>query len=107
MLSKEDFIYAVNEIKSINDRIQKVNELNKELALAILNYSLQDTLIDVLAKSMNLPTNKYYGNTISWWIYENDFGKKHLEIYENKKIFPVNTVEELYDLCVREGKQNA
>ena len=94
MLSKEDFIYVVNEIKSINDRIQKVNELNKELALAILNYSLQDTLIYVLAKSMNLPANKYYGNTISWWIYE------------NKKIFPVNTIEELYDLCVREGKQN-
>jgi len=107
MITKEDFVKALNDIKKVHDKIQKVNELNKDMALAILDYSLQDTLIDVLAKSLSLSFNNYYGHTIAWWIYENDFGKNHLEVYQpNDKTFYVSTPEELYELCLKEADEN-
>lgn len=106
MITKEDFVKAINDIKRVHDKIQKVNELNKDMALAILDYSLQDTLIDVLAKSLSLSFNNYYGHTIAWWIYENDFGKNNLEVFHKDKIFTVPTVEELYELCLKEANKN-
>ena len=107
MITKEDFVKALNDIKKVHDKIQKVNELNKDMASAILDYSLQDILIDVLAKSLSLSFNNYYGHMIAWWIYENDFGKKHLEVYQpNDKTFYISTPEELYDFCKQEGESN-
>lgn len=105
MITKEDFVKAINDIKRVHDKIQKVNELNKDMASAILDYSLQDTLIDVLAKSLSLSFNNYYGHTIAWWIYENDFGKNNLEVFHKYKIFTVPTAEDLYELCLKEANK--
>ena len=91
MISKKYFCHIINEIIKVNKKLDKLQDANSGIALSIVEeYSLQDELIDLLAKIMNLPEDPYCGNTIAWWVYDNDFGKKHLDIKINKNSIKVS-----------------
>lgn len=112
MLDKNTFCRIMNEIIKVNEKLDKLQEVNSGMALSIVEqYSLQDELITLLELNMNLPVSDKYGSTISWWIYDTNFGKDKPFIYFNKdeqdeEKFILDTVEKLYDFCKQEGEAN-
>lgn len=113
MLDKNTFCRIMNEIIKVNEKLDKLQEVNSGMALSIVEqYSLQDELITLLELNMNLPISDKYGSVISWWIYDTNFGKDRPFIYFNKdeqdeEKFILDTVEKLYDFCKQEGESNA
>ena len=103
MLTKNEFVKAITAIKHKNDKLDKEIK-NSDLRIAFCEYSLQDDMIALLESAMNIPVDKQYGSIISWWIYEDDFGKKHWSITdqdENGKVTEtyLTTAEDLYNYC--------
>lgn len=113
MLDKNTFCRIMNEIIKVNKKLDMLQAVNSGMALSIVEqYSLQDELITLLELNMNLPISDKYGSTISWWIYDTNFGKDKPFIYFNKneqdeEKFILDTVEKLYDFCKQEGESNA
>lgn len=113
MLDKNTFCRIMNEIIKVNEKLDMLQEVNSGMALSIVEeYSLQDELITLLELNMNLPVSDQYVSTISWWIYDANFGKDRPIIYFNKdkqdeEKFILDTVEKLYDFCKQEGESNA
>ena len=110
MISRKDFKHVMNEIITVNDRLDKLQAVNSEFALSIVeNYSLQDELITLLEKLMNIPVDAQFGSTISWWIYETEFGKNNPYIYIDNKgteiKYVLDSVDKLYDFCIEESKE--
>lgn len=112
MINKETFCSTIKEIIKVNEALDELQNANPGIALSIVEeYSLQDALISVLEQSMNLYVDNKFGSTLSWWIYETEFGKDKPYLWLGKKRSEKNkitldTVEKLYDWCVKEGKQN-
>lgn len=106
MIDRKLFKKVMNAIREIDTKLDVLNSINTDAVSFILDYSLQDELIDVISVSMGLETNEYYGSTISWWVYETNFGKKNNIVVFNNKTMKVDTIDKLYDLCVKEGQQN-
>lgn len=113
MISKETFCRVINEVQAVNERIDELQDVNPSFASGIVEeYSIQDELISVLEENMNLYVDPKYGSTISWWIYDTEFGKNSPYIWLNKgkkdeEKLILDTVEKLYDYCVKEGKSNS
>lgn len=105
MLNKTEFVKAINAIKSINDKLDK-DILNWSLRNAFCEYSLQDSMISLLESVMEVNVDPSYGSIISWWIYDNDFGRKHLTVSYNNQKQEIETPEELYDFIVVKNKIN-
>ena len=105
MLTKNEFVRAINAIKNFDDNIQKLNKVNSDFATGIVEkYCLQDDMMCLLESAMEIPVDSRYGSIISWWIYEDKFGKNHWAITEeNENGEPIqiylNTPEDLYDYC--------
>lgn len=111
MISRETFKRVINEIIKVNQKLDRLQDANSGIASSIVEeYSLQDELITILEKWMNLPTDEGIGSTINWWIYETEFGKNHpfVNIYDNKKRkeYCLDTIDKLYDFCLKEAKDN-
>lgn len=106
MIDKKLFKKVMNAIIEIDTKLDRLNSVNEEAVSFVIDYSLQDELIDTLGAAMNLDNNEYYGNTISWWVYETNFGKKNNVVVFNNKTMKVDTIDKLYNLCVKEGQQN-
>ena len=112
MLDKNTFCRIINEIIKVNKKLDMLREVNSTMALSIVEeYSLQDELITLLELNMNLPISDKYGSTISWWVYDTNFGKDKPFIYFNKneqdeEKFILDTAEKLYDFCKQEGESN-
>ena len=103
MLTRNEFVKAITAIKHKNDKLDKEIK-NRDLRMAFCEYSLQDAMISLLESIMAIPVDKQYGSIISWWIYEDDFGKKHWSITDqdengNLKEIYLNTAEDLYNYC--------
>lgn len=106
MISKETFCKVINEVKKVNEKLDRLQEVNSGLALAFVEeYSIQDALISVLEEDMHLQVDPRFGSNISWWIYETNFGKENPYIWvgKRKKKIILDTAEKLYDFCLREN----
>lgn len=110
MISKKTFIEVMKSIIECNKKIDELANANPNAVEFIIDYSLQDELITVLEEAMNLYIDPVIGSTISWWVYDTEFGKNSPNIYvkskKSKKKIVIDTVEKLYDWCVKEGMQN-
>jgi len=103
MLTKTEFVKAIEAIKMVDFRLDK-NIKDRNLRVVFSEYSLQDPMISLLESAMAIPVDKNYGSIISWWIYEDDYGKNEWDIRSvdnngqltNEKI---NNPEELYEYC--------
>jgi len=103
MLTKTEFVKAIEAIKKIDDKLNK-NIKDRNLRVALSEYSLKDDMIFLLESAMAIPAGQSHGSIISWWIYENDFGRQNLDIryvdnnneFTNEKI---KTPKELYEYC--------
>ena len=71
-------------------------------------------IVELLEKIFNLPVSDIYGSTLSWWIWEQDCGKKFNVGDMEVKSLPeghkfrrpdLRTLEGLYDFLVWEGTE--
>ena len=109
MISKENFCKLINAVKSVEDDIQEINKVLPGLAEDAMDITgnLATTIVDVLDEEMALPKMDNIGSTISWWIWECDYGTNHPDIsWKDRKTnittrVHLDTVEKLYDYLVK------
>jgi len=105
MLSKEKFIKAILELRSIEEDIESVHKALQKLDPDFGGFYLSrvNTLIvQLLQDSMD---DKY--ENISYWIYELNYGKtwhKGCIIDKNKKDIKLKTAEDLYKYIQENNK---
>ena len=113
MLNKKDFIRAINLIEINDNKINRLNEVNRDASLFVIDYCLKDEMIELLETSMEITPDENYGSIISWYIYDNKCGKENLKAYISDKNgksikYTINTPEKLYNyiLKCKENKEN-
>ncbi len=109
MLSKEEFVDAVNRLKDANDLVCKVNDLftnsreNVECDFcngAALQIAHESLVIKLLEKIMDDPANN-----ITYFIYELDYGREYKPGYvkdEAGNSVDFSTAEALYDYLTKQ-----
>lgn len=94
MIDKDTFqsaIFALKENMEFEDKLNKLLDANYFTELA-------DTVINLLNKSMCLDDTF---DTISWWVYELDFGEKGDDcITVDGKCISLKSSSELYDYLI-------
>lgn len=99
-------------INAIHEQDSVISELRESAPglvedLYDITGPVATTMVDVLAEEMDLPNIEHIGNTISWWIWECDYGASHPDITfkdtktGRKKTLHLTTVEKLYDYLVK------
>lgn len=64
---------------------------------------IDEDSIGYIISLLEILTNDTKDHWISWFVFENDFGKKHNECYyENDEMFYLDTPEDLYDFLEEE-----
>lgn len=106
IISEEEFVKVINRLKQIDETVDKVNKifresLDSEISDFVDGASLmichKDIVIDILQKMFN------NDDTISWWIYELDYGRKYEDGCITEKdgtIIDVSTAKKLYKFLV-------
>lgn len=111
MISKEEFVKALDEIVEFENKLDKLRDVSTDLSLSFSDIGgmLVQSLIRVLCLSCGLNPDEKYGDDISWWVYETDCGKdKKMNVVEyKKKKYHINTPSDLYDFMsfVRENQR--
>lgn len=109
MISKKNFCMLINSIHEQDSVISELRESAPGLVEDLYDITgpVATTMVDVLAEEMDLPNIEHIGNTISWWIWECDYGASHPDITfkdtktGRKKTLHLTTVEKLYDYLVK------
>lgn len=111
MISKKKFVEIINRLKATNDTVEQINDILRNCrdtveADFIYGSSLmichQDIVIELLTDMFE------DGDTISWWVYDLDFGKDFLigcmSFERNGEIIipDLSTTEKLYDYLIEE-----
>lgn len=111
MITKKEFIDIINRLKETNDFVEETNNNARKLQDAIrsdffnamsLSVSHEGIVVQLLEKIFD------DRETISWWIYELDYGRKYKEgciqeIKEGKIVnIDVSTAGKLYDYLLEE-----
>lgn len=106
MITKKEFVDIINRLKETDDFVNMVNNKARELRDAIesdffnacgLSISHESIVVRLLEDIFN----DY--DTISWWLYELDYGREYKKGClkdENGKNINVSTPEKLYDYLV-------
>lgn len=105
LITKEQFVKHINEIKKMSEIETKINEVMGELEFCQLSFGdYEQIAVNILTNAFTDEENGW----ISYFIYELDFGKKWHEgsVTEktdgnDKKDIPLGTAEHLYNLLVR------
>lgn len=108
MIAKENFCRLINTIQAYHDSVDEVREVMPGLHEDIIDLTgdLVSEIVVFLDAEMNLPQMEHVGSTISWWIWDCNFGKDHPDVtFKNKdgkteKTFHLDTVEKLYDYLI-------
>lgn len=102
MLSKEEFKQRFSDIKGIDKNIDKLIEVGFDTNSNIISLlsNSNNKLISSLEREMN---DKY--ETINWFIYENEYGKRNFTIEHTKgkkagTVFKFKDEDDLYDYLV-------
>lgn len=109
MITKEQFIYYIGEIKTL---IEKSDMLSKALADfdscrdfgGFSNFRAIDALVSLLEDVMGEERSTEYPTNISYFIYDLEFGSKWTEdsIQESDGTpIDISTADKLYDYLVK------
>lgn len=105
MIDKKEFVKTIKVIKQVHNNYEALRKISPDLSMGVGecgSHILIDTLIKVLCIDLGIKIDTHYGDTISWWIYETDYGKNDslAVMVDNKKI-NIKTAEALYDFIVK------
>ena len=106
-ISKKEFAEIINKLRKVNDFTNEVNSKARKLDDAIesdffnamsLSISHENIVVKLLEKMFN------HGDTLSWWIYELDYGRKYKDgciVGQDGKEIDLSTAEKLYDYLIK------
>lgn len=109
MITKQEFIKIINNLKEVNDFVDETNRRAKKLNDAIisdfyntmsLSISHENTVVQLLENMFNDE------DIISWWLYELDYGREFKKGYlkdENGLDIDVSSAGKLYDYLIKNG----
>jgi hypothetical protein len=99
-ISKEQFVYYMNQIKKHRDIEDKINDVGKEFDFFEFNFGNYESLIVKLLQDIFLDKENDW---IGYFMYELEFGKKYEDgtaIYKDGSFIKLGTVEDLYDFLI-------
>lgn len=112
MITKEQFCKIINRLKDYNDLQDKINGLfrdnidNQEMDFmnaGSICVGHETIVVELLGNMFN---DK---DTISWWIYEQDYGRSVgiNDVFDNRigKYIDLTTPEKLYDYLIKETEE--
>lgn len=121
MISKETFVDTINYLKekeeadcAIQGIITKYRHVYEDGMVPIDMAS--NIIVKLIEEGMDLPETEEYGSTLSWWIWDLEFGKKfevgdieltYLDENDPNRKPDIRTAEQLYDFLVFEASENA
>jgi hypothetical protein len=95
-----------NDMSDLKKEYDKVNDLYEKLKTVFGTYVFECEIFEVLYSSLEfslkLVEGKYNdkSNWISWYIYENDWGKKEYEAGYDNNMKKICSVEDLYNIII-------
>ena len=99
ILTREEFKECMQKIQESFKQVDKfVNDIAKYFDSYIfeLGYELVNDQINILEIAMK--DSNYW---IDWFIYENEWGKRQLEVGYNNKTRKIKNVTDLYELLLQ------
>ena len=113
MINKTKFVEIINRLRDYNDLQSKINNLFKD-SIENIEYDFMNAgsiCVGHESVVVELLKNIFedYGETISWWIYECDYGRsfKMGDITEQDgKEIDLTTAEKLYDYLIKNMEEN-
>ena len=113
MISKKEFVEIINKLKQVNDFVEETNNNARKLHDAIVSdffnasslmISHEEIVVKLLTEIFNLQND----DTLTWWLYENDYGRKFKvgSFSVNGVDIDLTTPEKLYDYLVEVGKND-
>ena len=106
MISKQNFIKYINQIKELRDIEDAINSAGKTLEFSI-NFGIYEQLVvDILEDAFDAYSS--YGSWISYYLYDLNFGIDwHEDCITDKdgNDIPLRDAGELWDLLVSEMKE--
>ncbi len=95
-LSKDEFCKVIDKIKAHH---KTINDLENILGVVFEFDDLQDTVIELLEKVMDVEPCEKFGSDISYFIYDLDYGKDWTpsSLTINGESVDISTAEKLYD----------
>lgn len=111
MISKSEFVKIINTIKDYQEKEEKLTKYLHEFFMdghSVVDFcsELVDIIVKLLAKSISEKEERSLEDDISWFVYENDFGRKGFSICyiipstKDKKEYKITSIEEMYDYIV-------
>ena len=107
MITKKEFVDIINKLKQANDFVDETNEKARKLNDAIISdffyaSSLSISHEDIVVKLLEDMFDDN-GGTLSWWLYELDYGRKFElgDFQEDNKPIDISTPEKLYDYLIK------
>ena len=108
MISKNAFVKALNQIKTVNEYTDKFNDWLTEYGADGCFYppTCNDQLVMVLEEGMELEPNEFGNTDISYFVYELYCGKTWkpgctTDVVDGKEIeVDMSTPEKLYDYLI-------
>jgi hypothetical protein len=100
MISKENFIKYMNELKELSDTYETINKAAEKIEMfSIWNIEGENLILDILEEVFNDKKDSWIG----YFVYDLDFGRKWHEgcITDKNDIdIPLRNAEELYDFLM-------
>lgn len=110
MISKAEFVNIINKLKEVNDFVNDTNEKARQLDDAIISDFFNASSLSISHESIVINLLEIMfddGDTISWWVYDLEYGKKYEDGCITEKdgtIIDLSTAEKLYDYLVNMKK---
>jgi len=106
-MTKEKFVWAIDEIKKIREYEEALYKLNQKFNIdADIQFpTLEDVVVALLEEVMHCPVDYYIGSDISYFIYDLNFGEEWepgMIIDKDGNNIDHSTAEKLYDYLVKE-----
>lgn len=101
-MNYKEFNAAIKNLKKFMEEQDKLNKLLRFITSSDYVYSelgnkFIDDYIDLLRK-----LNNDEDDWISWFVFENDFGKRKRKAIINNKELTISTTRELYKIMLRD-----
>lgn len=109
MITKEQFVTIINRLKETDEMVDKINNIIRNSTDSIISDFTNAGSIMICHEDIVLHLLEDIFNdtdTISWWLYEKDYGRDiRMKMWDEKgKEIDVSTPEKLYDYLVESMK---
>lgn len=108
MISQEEFVRIINRLKETDDLKNKINSMIRESTdCALTDFTEAGSLLICHEDLVVMLLEKMFNDTdtISWWLYDEDYGRKfkigHI-VHDNGYKPNLSTPEKLYDYLLKE-----